>query len=246
MVKNSQTDSYRNSDDGKNNMSDSVAIATKDVSRIYQSDSGDVHALKQINFRIERGQFIALKGRSGSGKTTLLNCLGGLDTPTSGRIKILGIEISTMDEASRTRWRREQLGFIFQQMGLLPSFSCYENLDVMARLGSVPRPERRRRILDSLDTVGLYDYADHRPYEMSGGQQQRIAIARALVTTPELILADEPTSELDSETTHDILTRLKNRVRNDGTTILLSSHDPIVDEYVDKIIYLRDGEIAPS
>ena len=223
-------------------MSDSV-IAAKDVGRVYASDSGDVHALRDINFEVERGEFVALRGRSGSGKTTLLNCLGGLDSPTSGVIWIQGVDLSLMEETQRTRWRRESIGFVFQQMGLLPSFSAYENLDVMARLGNVPRLERRRRILDTLELVGLLDYYDHRPYEMSGGQQQRIAIARALVTEPDLILADEPSSELDSETTHMVLAVLGDFVREKGVSILLSSHDPIVDEYTDRIINLRDGQI---
>ncbi|MCY3864729.1 MAG: ABC transporter ATP-binding protein [Chloroflexi bacterium] len=223
-------------------MSD-IAIAAKDVGRVYASDSGDVHALRDIDFEVDRGEFVALRGRSGSGKTTLLNCLGGLDSPTNGVIWIQGVDIATMEEAQRTRWRRESIGFVFQQMGLLPSFSAYENLDVMARLGNVPRRERRRRILDTLDLVGLLDYYDHRPYEMSGGQQQRIAIARALVTEPDLILADEPSSELDSETTHMVLAVLGEFVREKDVSILLSSHDPIVDEYADRVINLRDGQI---
>ena len=223
-------------------MTDTV-IAAKDVGRVYPSDSGDVHALRDISFEVERGEFVALRGRSGSGKTTFLNCLGGLDSPTSGDIWIQGVDIATMEEVERTRWRRESIGFVFQQMGLLPSFSAYENLDVMARLGNVPRRERRSRILDTLELVGLLDYYDHRPYEMSGGQQQRIAIARALVTEPDLILADEPSSELDSETTHMVLAVLGEFVREKGVSILLSSHDPIVDEYADRIINLRDGQI---
>ena len=223
-------------------MTDTV-IAAKDVGRVYPSDSGDVHALRDINFEVERGEFVALRGRSGSGKTTLLNCLGGLDSPTSGVIWIQGADIATMEEVERTRWRRESIGFVFQQMGLLPSFSAYENLDVMARLGNVPRRDRRRRILDTLELVGLLDYYDHRPYEMSGGQQQRIAIARALVTEPDLILADEPSSELDSDTTHEVLAVLQDFVSLKGLSILLSSHDPIVDEYADRIINLRDGQI---
>ena len=149
-----------------------------------------------------------------------------------------------MDEAARTYWRRERIGFVFQQMGLLPSFSAYENLDVMARLGGLPRRQRRDRILESLERMDLLDYYDHRPYEMSGGQQQRIAIARALVTGPDLVLADEPTSELDSETTHQVLAVLQNFVRAQGASILLSSHDPIVDEYADRVITLSDGQIA--
>lgn len=220
-----------------------TVIAARDVGRVYASDSGDVHALRDINFEVERGEFVALRGRSGSGKTTLLNCLGGLDSPTSGVIWIQGVDIGTMEEVERTRWRRESIGFVFQQMGLLPSFSAYENLDVMARLGNVPRRERHRRIHEALEKVGLRDYFDHRPYEMSGGQQQRVAIARALVTEPDLILADEPSSELDSDTTHEVLAVLQDFVRLKGVSILLSSHDPIVDEYADRIINLSDGKI---
>ncbi len=225
-------------------MMQDMAIAAQDVGRVYTSDSGDVHALRRITMDVGRGQFVALRGRSGSGKTTLLNCLGGLDNPTTGRIWIQGVDIGGMDEMKRTAWRRERIGFVFQQMGLLSSFSAYENLDVMARLGAVPRGERRQRILESLERVDLLDYYDHRPYEMSGGQQQRIAIARALVTKPDLILADEPTSELDSETTHQVLMVLQDFVRKQGASILLSSHDPIVDEYADRIITLRDGQIS--
>lgn len=227
-------------------MNHEMAISAQDVERVYRSDSGDVQALKRVSFQMQPGQFVALRGRSGSGKTTLLNCLGGLDNPTGGAIRIHGVDISSMDEVERTRWRRERIGFVFQQMGLLSSFSAYENLDVMARLGGVPRRQRRRRILDSLERVGLLDYFEHRPYEMSGGQQQRIAIARALVTAPRLILADEPTSELDSETTRGVLTILQEFARQQGVSILLSSHDPIADEYVDRIIYLRDGQIAAA
>ncbi len=219
------------------------AIAARDVGRVYPSDSGDVHALRNVSFEVERGQFVALRGRSGSGKTTLLNCLGGLDNPTSGAILIQGTDIAAMEEVERTRWRRESIGFVFQQMGLLHSFSAYENLDVMARLGNVPRRDRPRRIFDTLERVGLRDYFDHRPYEMSGGQQQRIAIARALVTEPDLILADEPTSELDSDTTHEVLSVLQDFVRRKGLSILLSSHDPIADDYADRVINLVDGQI---
>ena len=224
-------------------MSRETAIVTNHVERVYASQSGAVHALRDINLEIKRGQFVALKGRSGSGKTTLLNCIGGLDNPTGGTIEIFGQSLGTMSDKKRTTWRRTQVGFIFQQMGLLPGFSTYENLDVMARLGAVPRRQRRRKIVESLDQVGLLHWIDHRPYEMSGGQQQRVAIARALVTSPNLILADEPTSELDSETTHDILGVFQENVKKHGMTILLSSHDPIVDEYADTILYLSDGQI---
>lgn len=224
-------------------MTKEIAIASHNVGRVYSSESGDVYALKQIDFNIEKGKLVVLKGRSGSGKTTLLNCLGGLDTPTTGHIEIFGDNITSLGEASRTYWRRTTVGFVFQQMGLLPGFSCYENLDVMARLGQVPRRQRRDIIFDKLEEVGLLDYHAHRPHEMSGGQQQRIAIARALVNSPRLVLADEPTSELDSETTHDILALFQDQVRKQGITVLMTSHDPIVEDYTDRIINLQDGRI---
>lgn len=225
-------------------MTQSIAILAQDLGRTYQSSGGEVHAVKHVNFEVLKGAFVLLKGRSGSGKTTLLNCVGGLDTPTTGKISIFGQDITNMDDAQRTQWRRKNVGFVFQQMGLLPVFSCYENLDIMARLAGIPRRERRSEIFDALEQVGLIDYFEHRPYEMSGGQQQRIAIARAMVTSANLILADEPTSELDSETTHDILAVLQNVVRQKNITILMTSHDPIVDEYADSIIHLQDGRIA--
>lgn len=225
-------------------MSAEIAIHAHNVGRTYHTQSGDVHALANITFDINRGSFILLRGRSGSGKTTLLNCLGGLDQPTTGTIRILGDELSTMDEHQRTMWRRQHVGFVFQQMGLLPGFSCYENLDIMARLGNLPRRERRNAIFEILEQVGLKDYYQHRPYEMSGGQQQRIAIARALVASPDILLADEPTSELDSETTHTILGFLRHIVHKREITIFMTSHDPIVDDYADAIIHLQDGQIV--
>ncbi|MCA9894968.1 MAG: ABC transporter ATP-binding protein [Anaerolineae bacterium] len=221
-----------------NAITQTYVISAKDVTRTYQSEQGDVVGLQPITFDIAPGSFIAFKGRSGSGKTTLLNCLGGLDAPTGGDLRVFDTDMSAMSDDYRTKWRRQHVGFIFQQMGLLHRFSAYENLDVMARLGQVPRRERKERILHSLSLVGLRDYIDHRPFEMSGGQQQRVAIARALVAQPKLILADEPTSELDSETTHEILEVFRTIVDEQGVTFLLSSHDPIVDEYVDDTIFL--------
>ena len=223
-----------------------VAIHAQNVERVYRTANDDVLALRNINFTIPAGQLGALKGRSGRGKTTLLNCLGGLDTPTSGDIFIFGDNLSEMGDARRTVWRRKQVGFIFQAMGLLPTFSAYENLDVMLRLAGIPRRERKERILNQLDAMGLLQWVNHRPFELSGGQQQRVAIARALVTQPRIVLADEPTSELDSETTHNMMEILRKTVETTGITILVSTHDSIVDEYADVILRLRDGIIAES
>ena len=225
------------------NMATDIAIDAQDVQRVYQSQFDNVYALRTVTLQIMSGQFVVLKGRSGSGKTTLLNCLGGLDTPTSGSIRVYGNDLAAMNDAQRTAWRRREVGFVFQSAGLLPSFSAYENLDLMLRLARIPRRTRRTRILNQLERVGLMQWADHRPSELSGGQQQRVAIARALVTGPSLILADEPTSDMDSETTHEILMLLRQIVDENETTLLLSSHDSLVDEYADSVLYLSDGQI---
>jgi putative ABC transport system ATP-binding protein len=225
-------------------MTNTTAIQVHNVERIYKTATDDVYALRNINFTIPAGQLVALKGRSGSGKTTLLNCIGGLDTPTHGDIRIFGESLVAMSDDKRTAWRRKQVGFIFQAMGLLPTFSAYENLDVMLRLAGIPRRERKERIFNSLEQMGLMQWLNHRPFELSGGQQQRIAIARALVTQPRLILADEPSSELDSETTHHVMEILRKTVETTGITILVSTHDSIVDEYADVILRLHDGVIT--
>lgn len=219
------------------------AIQTKQLRRVYHSAGRDVEALKSIDLAIPNGRFVALKGKSGSGKTTLLNCLGGLDSPTSGEININGRSIETMSDKDLTFWRQKEIGFIFQAYGLLPTLSTYENIELMLRIAGFPRKERRQRTEEVIEQVGLTQWAGQRPFEMSGGQQQRIAIARALVTRPKLILADEATGELDTETTYEILTLLKGITRETGLTILLATHDGLVDDYVDKVFHLSDGRL---
>lgn len=221
------------------------AVETEDLWRVYKIGNNiEVPALRGLNLRLAPRQFIALKGRSGSGKTTLLNCLSGLDRPTSGSVRVLGYDLSTLNDRQLTQWRREQLGFVFQSFGLLPTLSAYENVELMLRIKGVGAKERYQRAMYCLDLVGLRKWADHRPYEMSGGQQQRVAIARALANSPLLILADEPTGELDSETAREILGLFHDIVREEHVTILMASHDPLVDEFVDLIVQLRDGQIA--
>lgn len=221
-------------------------IETEDVWRIYRSGTREVQALRGINLQIPSGRFIALKGRSGSGKTTLLNCLGGLDRPDRGSVRIFGRDLSKMDEKALTRWRRKEVGFIFQSFGLLPTLSAYENIELMLRIAEASRKEKKQRTLEVLELVGLTKWMHHRPYELSGGQQQRVAIARALANSPRLILADEPTGELDSTTARDILTLFHQIVEKEGLTVLMSSHDPLVDGYVDEICQMRDGQIVSS
>jgi ABC-type lipoprotein export system ATPase subunit len=194
--------------------------------------------------QIEAGSFVALQGRSGSGKTTLLNCLGGLDQPTSGDVQVLGHSIAQMNDDELTRWRREQVGFVFQSFGLIPTLSACENVELMLRIKGTTPKENDRRARACLSLVGLDKWIHHRPYEMSGGQQQRIAIARALANQPRLILADEPTGELDSTTAREVLILFRDIVKAEHVTLLMVTHDPLVDEYADRVLLLKDGQIV--
>ena len=221
-------------------------IETEDLWRVYKIGATEVSALRGISFAIEPGRFVAVKGRSGSGKTTLLNCIGGLDHPTSGAVRVFGHDLSELSDERLTRWRREQVGFIFQSFGLLPTLSAFENVELMLRIVGMAGRERRGRTHHCLDLVGLGPWARHRPFEMSGGQQQRVGIARALANSPQLILADEPTGELDSATAREILALFQRIVVEEHVTLLMVSHDALVDEYVDAIVQLRDGQIVQS
>ena len=221
-----------------------LAIEVSNLERTYQLGNQKVHALRGVNLAIPAGRFVALKGRAGSGKTTLLNCLGGLDQPTAGSVQIYGRDLAQLNDKQLTEWRRKEVGFIFQSFGLLPTLSAYENVELMLRIAKLKRSQRRERALHCLDLVGLKKWANHRPYEMSGGQQQRVAIARAIANRPQLMLADEATGELDSETARTILTLFQHIVKEENMTMLLASHDSLVDEYVDQVLHLQDGQVA--
>jgi ABC-type lipoprotein export system ATPase subunit len=185
----------------------------------------------------------ALKGRSGSGKTTLLNMIGGLDQPTSGEVYLFGKPISQMSADEMTDIRRKQIGFVFQSFAIMPTFSALENVELMLRIAGF-RSDRRRTAMRSLEIVGLGSWAHHRPWELSGGQQQRVAIARALSTHPDLILADEPTGELDSNTGRQIMALFRYIVEKEGITILMATHDPVIEEYAHVVIELSDGKVT--
>ena len=220
-------------------------IETKDLWRVYPSKTNTegIPALRGVNLEVPPGIFVTLKGRSGSGKTTLLNCLAGLDRPTSGSVHVLGHDLMQMDDQQLTEWRREQIGLVFQSFGLLPTLSAYENIELLLRIKGDDYEARHQRALECLEIVGLSRWRDHRPYEMSGGQQQRVAIARALANHAELILADEPTGELDSKTTRELLTFFRELVENQHITMLMVSHDSLVDKYVHQVLTLKDGVI---
>jgi ABC-type lipoprotein export system ATPase subunit len=221
-------------------------IAAHNVWRTYGQGEQEVVALRGINLQVPAGHFLAIKGRSGSGKTTLLNILAGLDHPSLGEVVVLGEDLTTLDENHLTEWRRKQVGLVFQSFGLLPTLSAVENVEFLLRLNGGRFVERQERAMACLDLVGLTKWAHHRPYEMSGGQQQRVAIARALANQPALILADEPTGELDSNTGREILHLLRRIVDEQGVTILMVSHDPAVDEFAGEILHLRDGLAFPQ
>jgi ABC-type lipoprotein export system ATPase subunit len=224
------------------------AIETSDLGRVYPCRAGaageGVTALHGITLKVKSGTFVVLRGRSGSGKTTLLNCLAGLDRPTSGSARILGRNLMDMTDRELTIWRRQEIGLVFQSFGLLATLSTYENVELLLRIKGTDPQESHRRTMDCLDMVGLTRWRDHRPYEMSGGQQQRVAIARALANNARLILADEPTGELDSKTGHEILSFLRNLVDTTRITLLMASHDPLVDTYAQQVLMLKDGAIA--
>ena len=226
-------------------MSEPVAqlMQVQQLTRVYRAGARQVHALQGVDLTVGRGEFVALRGRSGSGKTTLLNCIGGLDTPTSGQVFVEGHNVAQLPEEERTALRR-RIGFVFQSFALLPTFSAWENVDLALRIAGVDARQRRARIQECLSLVGLARWKDHRPYELSGGQQQRVAIARALALRPSLILADEPTGELDSATGRQIMALLRRIVDEQGSTVMIATHDWTVAEVATAVYDLHDGRIA--
>jgi ABC-type lipoprotein export system ATPase subunit len=222
-------------------------IVTRDLWRSYRLGTPqEVHALQGANLSVEEGSYLALKGRSGSGKTTLLNCIGGLDRPTSGAVSVFGIKLKDLSNKDLTNFYRQYVGFIFQAFGLSPIYTALENVEIVLQIAGKGRVERRQRAEDCLELVDLTQWRDHRTNELSGGQQQRIAIARALANQPRLILADEPTGKLDTATAREIFTLFRKIVEQEGVTVLVAAHDPLVDEYVDETLQLQDGVILPS
>ncbi|MEN3002473.1 MAG: ABC transporter ATP-binding protein [Armatimonadota bacterium] len=208
------------------------------VSKVYRRDQVAIHALRQINLQIARGEFAVVLGPSGCGKSTLLNLIGGLDTPTEGRVIVDGEDISRYNEAQMSAYRRHKIGFVFQFFNLVPTLTVRENIELAADLVPHPRP-----VDELLHAVGLLERADHFPGELSGGEQQRVAIARALVTRPPILLCDEPTGELDSATGKRILSLLRTINRQEGQTIVLVTHNTVIASIADHVVRLRDGQI---
>jgi putative ABC transport system ATP-binding protein len=218
-------------------------VAVRGVSRTYGHGHGAVTALRDVTFQVRPASLVAITGRSGSGKTTLLNLIGGLDTPTTGTILVGGRDVTRLTEHERTMLRRHHVSFIFQSFALLPTLSAYENVLLALHIARVPARERSRRARGMLQLVGLRERLDHRPYELSGGEQERVAIARALATGAPLILADEPTGELDTATGHEIVALLAEVVREQGVAVLVATHDPTVVAAADHAYRLVDGAL---
>jgi putative ABC transport system ATP-binding protein len=221
-------------------------ISLSHVHRIYHLAGEDIHAVNDVTLDIWPQQMTAIVGRSGSGKTTLLNLIAGLDKPTEGEIMILGRSLNTMGEKDRLDLRLNHLGFIFQSFGLMPLLSARENIGVPLRMRGIDPREREHRIDEALEWVGLTGRAHHRPYELSGGEQQRVAIARALAEGPNLVLADEPTGQLDTRTGRRILDLLRRLVEERGVTLMIVTHDPQVMAEADIVHELRDGQLIET
>jgi putative ABC transport system ATP-binding protein len=219
-------------------------VRVADVRKSYGRDSAAVHALRGVSFDVPRGELVALKGRSGSGKTTLLNIVGGLDTPDAGRVEVDGRDLAELDEDGLLALRRDRVGFVFQSFGLIPILTAAENVGVPLRLRRTAPKEREERVELLLSLVGFADHAAQRPGELSGGQQQRVAIARALANEPALLIADEPTGQLDAETGHSVMELLRAVVRSERVTALVATHDATLLDLADRVLELRDGEIV--
>lgn len=218
-------------------------LEARSLGRTYTTGPVEVEAVKNVNLEVEPGSFVVVRGRSGSGKTTLLNMLGGLDKPTTGTVTLDGQDVSTMDEPTLAEVRRKKVGFIFQAFGLVPILSAAENVEIPLRLVKTSAAERRERSRVLLEMVGLADRADHRPDELSGGEQQRVAIARALANEPRLLIADEPTGQLDSRTGRAIVDLLVALVHSENIAAIVATHDPAPLAIADRVIELSDGQV---
>jgi len=214
------------------------------VSRVYGSGENAVHALRGASLSVYPGQLVALKGRSGSGKTTLLNLLAALDEPTEGKVYYCGRDLAELSPGQRDRLRRSEIGLVFQSFALVPYMSAYENVEFGLRIAGVPASERKDKAVQALEFVGLKKRMSHRPQEMSGGEQQRTAIARAIAHRPKIVLADEPTADLDTRTGLSVIKVFRELVEREGISIVMTTHDPAIMEIVDIVYALEDGEIV--
>ncbi len=226
------------------NANSEIVVETIDLTKDYFLGGVVVSALRGVNLQVKKGEFLVIMGPSGSGKSTLLNLLGGLDNPTSGKVIINNQDISKMPDAKLTELRAQEIGFVFQFYNLVPVLTALENVELPLMLIGMPRKERRKYATELLETVGLGDRINNRPDELSGGQRQRVSIARALANEPSIVLADEPTGDVDTKTGDEILGLMHDLNENRGVTFIVITHDPVVAEHCDRLIRIIDGQIA--
>ena len=224
-------------------MSDSL-VSVKEVNKTYQRGGETLVVLDDLNLEVPKGDFLALMGPSGSGKSTLLNLIGGLDTPTSGRIEVDGERLDTLNSKALSKWRASHVGFIFQFYNLLPVLTAFRNVELPLLLTKLSGSQRRQHVETALNIVSLEDRASHKPNELSGGQQQRVAIARALVSDPDILVCDEPTGDLDRDTASEILALLQILNRDHDKTILMVTHDPAAAEFAKRTLHLDKGKLS--
>ena len=225
-------------------VSEQPIVSCEQVSRVYRVGGEDLYAVRDVTIDIHPGRLVALRGRSGSGKTTLLNLMSGLDRPTSGLATIKDQNTNKLSDTALTQLRRHEIGFIFQTFSLLPVLSAYENVELPLRIAGIGARERHQRTIEVLGMVGLSKRMDHRPFELSGGEQGRVGIARALVNRPSLIVADEPTGELDSVTGLQIMLLFRRIVDSEDVTVIMATHDPTISEIADETHIMQDGELS--
>lgn len=227
-------------------MTQSIMIRTEQLHRIYHTKGENVHAVNDVSIEIEAGKITGIIGRSGAGKTTLLNVISGLDEASQGKVWLDGQDLFALSDQQRTLLRRDKMGFVFQNFGLLPLLSAYENVSIPLRMRKLEQSQIDQQVNEVLDWVGLQKRANHRPYELSGGEQQRVGLARALVAKPQIIFADEPTGQLDSQTGKQVLMIMRQLVLEQGITMMLITHDPQAMETADTLFELSDGKIVEA
>lgn len=223
-----------------------LIVRAIDLSKVYRRGKVNVPALNNVNLQVSSGEIVGIMGPSGSGKTTLLNIIGGLDKPTQGKIFVDGVDITSLNEKDLADYRLKKVGFVFQLYNLIPILTALENVEIPLALMGAPKDERRERALSLLRMVGLENRADHKPDELSGGEQQRVAIARALANNPSIVLADEPTGDLDSKSVMAFMKIVRDLNRKNNQTFIIVTHDPLVVEQCTKIYTIRDGRVESA
>ncbi len=223
-----------------------VAAETEDLVRVFPSPAGDVRACDGISLSLAPGELLVVRGKSGAGKTTLLNLLGLLDRPTSGIVRIAGVDTSGLGEEALAELRRDNLGFVFQSFGLIPVLSARENVELPLRIAGLSAAEREERVSEVLARVGLHAQGEQRPAELSGGQQQRVGVARAIVARPRILIADEPTGQLDSRTAATIMDLLGELAHDEGMATVVTTHDPLLVARADRVVEIHDGRLLPD